>query len=235
MTACGQQCEGKEGGSMKKIKVIRRGVGNPHRRFGHRSLEGGSTGTKTWRRRSKPEEIEGWALQVDRTTGKNSAMQEGTLGYVQTLEAGLTGMCWRREQGSQELSVQVCGFRKSVFCSKCNGSSEEGDEKPDSYSIPHQQKEGDYRGGQEGGNSSCVEESTRLAETEPLDSRVSLWWPLRGPLWRSSRSGGHIPLWVMEVGMFTGGSELYSPWWGVWQQRLRPLREGQRERKVCLE
>lgn len=44
---------------MKKIKVIRRGVGNSHRWFGHRSLEGGSTGTKTWRRRSRPEEIEG--------------------------------------------------------------------------------------------------------------------------------------------------------------------------------
>lgn len=70
--------------------------------------------------------------------------------------------------------MQVCGFRKSVFCSRCNGSSEGGDEEPDSYSIPHRQKEGGCRGGEEGRNSSCVEESARLAETEPLDSRVSL-------------------------------------------------------------
>ena len=48
----------------------------------------------------------------------------------------------------------------------------------------------------------------------------------------SFQVGGHIPLWAMEVGRFKGGSELYSPWWGVWQWRLRPSREGQRERKV---
>lgn len=85
-------------------------------------LRGGNIWIKTWRRSEQGGSPRKSSPGRGNQRGKQLRERRGSRVYEDLKPGSLAGMWWRRGRGSQDLSMQGCGFRKSVLYSKCKGS-----------------------------------------------------------------------------------------------------------------